>query len=89
MKLIQVTWYQNICIKPKSKSSAAIIIFLDVLKIMVTGLKDKAHGGEFETIFRHGDEAENSICLALFPEFVQMENVEDTKTWGFLPEGHI
>jgi creatinine amidohydrolase/Fe(II)-dependent formamide hydrolase-like protein len=67
----------------------AVIIFLDVPKIMGEGLKDKAHGGEFETIFRHGDEAENSICLALFPEFVQMENAVDTKTWGFLPEGHI
>lgn len=67
----------------------AVIIFLDVPKIMGEGLKDKAHGGEFETPFRHGDEAENSICLALFPEFVQMENIVDTKTWGFLPEGHI
>lgn len=89
MKLIQVAWYQNIYIKPKRKSSAAIIIFLDVFKIMGTGLKDKAHGGEFKTIFRHGDGAENSICLALFPEFVQMENAVDTKTWGFLPEGYI
>ena len=67
----------------------AVIIFLDVTKIMGDGLKDKAHGGPFETPFRHGDEAENSLCLALFPEFVQMENVVDTKTWGFLPEGHI
>jgi creatinine amidohydrolase/Fe(II)-dependent formamide hydrolase-like protein len=25
----------------------------------------------------------------LFPEFIQMENCVDTKTWGFLPEGHI
>jgi creatinine amidohydrolase len=67
----------------------AVIIFLDVMKIMGDALKDKAHGGPFETPFRHGDEAENSMCLALFPEFVQMENCVDTKTWGFLPEGHI
>jgi len=60
-----------------------------VLKIMGTGLKDKIHGGEFETVFRHGDEAENSIYLALFPEFIPMENTVDTKIWGFLPEGHI
>jgi creatinine amidohydrolase/Fe(II)-dependent formamide hydrolase-like protein len=67
----------------------AVIIFLDVMKIMGDALKDKAHGGPFETPFRHGDEAECSICLALFPEFVQMENCVDNKTWGFLPEGHI
>jgi creatinine amidohydrolase/Fe(II)-dependent formamide hydrolase-like protein len=67
----------------------AVIIFLDVMKITGDGMKDKAHGGPFETPFRHGDEAENSVCLALFPEFVQMENAVDTKTWGFLPEGHI
>ena len=67
----------------------AVIIFLDVMKIMGDALKDKAHGGPFETPFRHGDEAECSICLALFPELVQMENCVDNKTWGFLPEGHI
>jgi len=50
---------------------------------------DKEHGGPFETPFRHGDEAENSVCLALFPEFVQMEHAVDTECWGFLPAGHI
>ena len=39
----------------------AVIIFLDVMKIMGDALKDKAHGGPFETPFRHGDEAECSI----------------------------
>lgn len=67
----------------------AMIFFLDVMKIIGEKLYDKAHGGPFETPFRHGDEAENSICLALFPEFVQMEHAVDNKTWGFLPEGHI
>jgi len=67
----------------------AMIFFLDVMKITGDGMKDKAHGGPFETPFRHGDEAENSVCLSLFPEFVQMEHAVDTKTWGFMPEGHI
>jgi len=30
-------------------------------------LKDKAHGGPFETPFKHADEAEASCSLALFP----------------------
>jgi creatinine amidohydrolase len=67
----------------------AMLFFMDVWKISGVDMMDQAHGGPFETPFRHGDEAENSVCLALFPEFVQMEHVKDTKTWGFLPEGHI
>ena len=67
----------------------AMIFFMDVWKISGVHMMDKEHGGPFDTPFRHGDEAENSVCLALFPEFVQMEHVEDTETWGFLPPGHI
>ena len=67
----------------------AMLFFMDVWKISGQTMMDKEHGGPFETAFRHGDEAENSVCLALFPEFVQMEHAVDTETWGFLPPGHI
>jgi creatinine amidohydrolase len=67
----------------------AMLFFMDVWKISGVHMMDQEHGGPFETAFRHGDEAENSICLALFPEMVKMEHVEDTETWGFLPPGHI
>ncbi len=36
-------------------------------------LKDKAHGGPFETPFQHACEVEASYSLALFPEFMDME----------------
>lgn len=52
-------------------------------------LKDKAHGGPFETPFKHADEAEASYSLALFPEFVRMDLVVDTKSEGFLSPGHV
>jgi 3-dehydro-scyllo-inosose hydrolase len=52
-------------------------------------LKDKAHGGPFETPFQHACEVEGSYSLALFPEFMQMDKVVDTKPEGFLPPGHV
>jgi 3-dehydro-scyllo-inosose hydrolase len=52
-------------------------------------LKDKLHGGPFETPFQHACEVEASYSLALFPEFMQMDLVEDTKAEGFLPPGHV
>jgi creatinine amidohydrolase len=67
----------------------AMIIFLDLPRIMGTDLKDKAHGGPFETPFQHADEAETSISMALFPEMCQLEHAEDTKLGGFLPPGHV
>lgn len=48
-------------------------------------LKDKAHGGPFDTVFIHADEAETSYTLALAPEFVRMQDAVDTKPRGYLP----
>jgi len=48
-------------------------------------VKDKEHGGPFETPFIHADEVETSFSLALFPEFIKMEDAVDTKPYGFLP----
>jgi creatinine amidohydrolase/Fe(II)-dependent formamide hydrolase-like protein len=67
----------------------ALIIFLDLPRIMAQTLMDKAHGGPYDNPFQHACEAETSISLALFPEMVQMENAEDTTVRGFLPPGHV
>jgi 3-dehydro-scyllo-inosose hydrolase len=52
-------------------------------------IRDKDHGGPFETPFIHGDECETSYSLALFPELVQMEDAVDTSVESFMPPGHI
>ncbi len=49
-------------------------------------VKDKAHGGPFETPFIHADEVETSFALALFPELIKMEYAVDTKPKGYLPD---
>lgn len=52
-------------------------------------IRDKAHGGPFETPFVHGDECETSFSLALFPEMIQMEHALDTEGLSLFPPGHI
>jgi len=52
-------------------------------------VKDKEHGGPFETPFIHADEVETSFSLALFPEFIDMGKSVDTKARGFLPSKHV
>ncbi len=51
-----------------------------------------AHGGNLEDRFVHADEAETSLGLELFPEFVKMENAEDSgpmPDFSYLPDGHF
>ncbi len=67
----------------------ALILFLDVPRVMGQTLMDKKHGGPYEYPFQHACEAEQSISMALFPELCQPENAEDTEVKGFLPPGHI
>jgi 3-dehydro-scyllo-inosose hydrolase len=67
----------------------AILISLHWPTVIHDFLKDKAHGGPFETPFQHACEVEASYSLALFPEFMQMDKVVDTKPEGFLPPGHV
>jgi creatinine amidohydrolase len=52
-------------------------------------IRDKAHGGPFDTPFTHADECETSFSLALFPELVRMEDAVDTKGESLFPPGHI
>ncbi|MGB9845914.1 MAG: 3-dehydro-scyllo-inosose hydrolase [Desulfotomaculales bacterium] len=67
----------------------AVILFVDLPRVMGQTLMDKAHGGPFEYPFQHACEAEQSISLALFPELCDMEHAQDTEVKGFLPPGHV
>lgn len=52
-------------------------------------IRDKAHGGPFETPFVHADECETSFSMALFPEMIKLEDAVDTKGESLFPPGHI
>jgi len=67
----------------------AVIVFVNWPTVIPNYLKDKAHGGPFETPFRHADDVEASYALALFPEMNSKEHMVDTEPKGFFPEGHI
>jgi creatinine amidohydrolase len=67
----------------------AMVMFVDLPRVMAQALMDKAHGGPFDNPFQHACEAEQSSSLALFPEFGQQEHAEGTTVKGFLPPGHV
>jgi len=67
----------------------AVITFVNWPTVIAKDLRDKAHGGPWETAFRHADEVEASFAMALFPEMNRKEDFEDTTPKGFLPHGHI
>lgn len=67
----------------------AMVIFVDVPRVMGQTLMDKVHGGPYDNPFRHADEAETSVSMALFPEMCKLDDAEDNNPWGFLPEGHV
>lgn len=52
-------------------------------------IRDKAHGGPFDTPFVHADECEQSFSLALFPELCDQSVACDTEGESFMPPGHI
>jgi len=66
----------------------AVLISLHTWTVIHEHMKDKAHGGPFETPFAHADEAEASYCLALLPEFIDKSLFEDNNPGGFMPPGH-
>jgi creatinine amidohydrolase len=46
-------------------------------------------GGPFVEDFIHADEAETSLMLLLAPEMTDMKHAVDTKSRGYLPDGHF
>jgi creatinine amidohydrolase/Fe(II)-dependent formamide hydrolase-like protein len=67
----------------------ALIINLNWWFAIKEHIRDKAHGGPFDTPFVHADECETSFSMALFPEMIKMEHAVDTKGISLMPPGHI
>jgi len=67
----------------------AILVNVNWWFIIPHHLRDKAHGGPFETPFIHADECETSYSMALFPEMVDQQYAEKTNPMKVFPEGHI
>jgi creatinine amidohydrolase/Fe(II)-dependent formamide hydrolase-like protein len=67
----------------------ALLINVNWWFIIKEHIRDKAHGGPFETPFVHADECETSYSLALFPEMISMPDAVDTQGESLIPPGHI
>jgi creatinine amidohydrolase len=67
----------------------ALIINVNWWFIIKEHIRDKAHGGPFETPFVHADECETSFSLGLFPEMIQMADAVNTQGQSLMPPGHI
>jgi len=67
----------------------AIVVAVNWWFIIPQHIRDKVHGGPFETPFIHADECETSFSLALFPELIDQKHAEKTKPMKIFPDGHI
>jgi creatinine amidohydrolase/Fe(II)-dependent formamide hydrolase-like protein len=67
----------------------ALLINVNWWFVIKEHIRDKEHGGPFETQFVHADECETSYSMALFPEMVKMEDAIDTQGESLMPPGHI
>lgn len=67
----------------------ALIINVNWWFVIKQHIRDKEHGGPFETPFIHGDECETSFSMGLFPEMVKMADAVDTTVQSLMPPGHI
>jgi creatinine amidohydrolase len=67
----------------------ALLVNVNWWFIIKEHIRDKAHGGPFDTPFIHADECETSFSMGLFPEMIQMEDAVDTKFESLMPPGHI
>ena len=71
----------------KTYQVPAVLAFVNWPTVIPQMLMDKAHGGPFDTPFKHADEAETSYSMALFPEMIHLEDAVDTHPSGFLKNG--
>lgn len=67
----------------------SIIVAVNWWFIIPGYIRDKAHGGLFETPFIHADEVETSFSMALFPELIDQQYAVKTKPMSIFPAGHI
>jgi creatinine amidohydrolase/Fe(II)-dependent formamide hydrolase-like protein len=67
----------------------AILVNVNWWFVIPQYLRDRAHGGPFETPFIHADECETSFSMALFPEMIDQRLAVSTNPIKIFPEGHI
>ncbi len=67
----------------------AIVVNVNWWFVIPEHIRDKAHGGPFDTPFIHADECETSFSQALFPEMIEQKYAVSTKPMKIFPEGHI
>ncbi|UCF60772.1 MAG: creatininase family protein [Anaerolineaceae bacterium] len=67
----------------------AILINVNWWFVIPEHIRDREHGGPFETPFIHADECETSYSMALFPEMINMDEAVDTEGESLFPPGHI
>lgn len=68
---------------------SAVIVYLNRWFSIRKHIRDKEHGGPFETPFVHADECETSFSLALFPEMINMEDAVDAEGEMYIKEGIV
>lgn len=66
-----------------------IIVDVNWWFVIPEHIRDKAHGGPFDTPFVHADECETSFSQALFPEMIDQRYAVATKPRKIFPDGHI
>ena len=66
-----------------------IIVAVNWWFVIPEHIRDKKHGGPFETPFVHGDEVETSFSMALFPEMIDQKYAPKTTPMKIFPDGHI
>ncbi|MFQ5867985.1 MAG: 3-dehydro-scyllo-inosose hydrolase [bacterium] len=67
----------------------AILVNVSWWFVIPEHIRDKAHGGPFETPFIHADECETSFSQALFPEMIDQRYAVAKKPMKIFPEGHV
>jgi hypothetical protein len=73
----------------KGSQVPSILINLNWYYAIQPYVKDKAHGGPFDTPFVNPTKPRPRFSLALFPEMIHMEDAEDFEFHGFLAPGHV
>ena len=67
----------------------AILVNVNWWFVIPEHLRDRKHGGPFETPFVHADECETSFSMALFPELIDKSRAVASNPMKIFPEGHI
>lgn len=68
---------------------SSLAVYMDWITAISEFFQEIKHGGPFEEPTIHAGEFETSIALLLIPEMVEMKYAIDTKSKGYLPEGHF